>query len=103
MARMIRRNAKKDIVNVSFSAISKHYVTTTQELDACALCAKTTQIWTDQSAEYTKRIKHLQTKTYTLSTLYHLLMSLSHWVILIEFIFSQLYNLQGMHQRPKQL
>jgi hypothetical protein len=44
MARMIRRNAKKDIVNVSFSAISKHYVTTTQELDACALCAKTTQI-----------------------------------------------------------
>ena len=91
MARMIRRNAKKDIVNVSFSAISKHYITTTQELDACALCAKTTQIWTDQSAEYTKRIKHLQTKTYdsiNALSFADVLESLSHfdWVYIFSTI-----------------
>ncbi len=78
MARMIRRNAKKDIGNVLFPIISKHCDAAKQELDACTYRAKCSQIKTDRSAEYTKRIKHLQTKTYTLSTLYHLLMSLNH-------------------------
>ena len=59
---MMKRNAKKDNGDVYFCAILKHYDATTQEFDVEALNAEIAQIETDQSPEYTKRIRHLLTK-----------------------------------------
>jgi hypothetical protein len=53
---------KKDNCDVYFCAILKHYDATTQEFDVDALSVDIAQIETDQSPEYTKRIRHLLTK-----------------------------------------
>ncbi len=44
MARMIKRNAKKDNGDVFFSAILKHYDATTQEFDVDALATEIIQL-----------------------------------------------------------
>ena len=62
MARMMKRNAKHDNGDVYFCAILKHYDATTQEFDVDALNAEIAQIETDQSAEYTQKVRHLLSK-----------------------------------------
>ena len=62
MARMMKRNAKKDNGDVYFCAILKHYDATIQEFDVESLNAEIAQVETGQSPEYTKRIRHLLTK-----------------------------------------
>jgi hypothetical protein len=62
MARMMKRNAKRDNGDVFFCAILKHYDAVTQDFDVEALNAEIAQIETDQSSEYTKRIRHLLSK-----------------------------------------
>ena len=60
--RMMKRNAKRDNGDVFFCAILKHYDAVTQDFDVEALNAEIAQIETDQSPEYTKRIRHLLSK-----------------------------------------
>ena len=62
MARMMKRNAKRDNGDVFFCAILKHYDAVTQDFDVEALNAEIAQIETDKSPEYTKRIRHLLSK-----------------------------------------
>jgi hypothetical protein len=49
MARMMKRNAKRDNGDVYFCAILKHYDATTQEFDVDALNSEINQIETDQT------------------------------------------------------
>ncbi len=49
--------------DVFFCAVLKHYDAITQDFDVEALNAEISQIETDQSPEYTKRMRNLLIKT----------------------------------------